>query len=164
MKDISACLSNKSDEWSTPKDLYSIFEKHGCFDPCKLGQKEDGLLMEWGNINYVNPPFSKLFEFVDKAIHEWACKGHKTILLMPVRTDTQYFKRLYETQTDFLFICGRLKFGSSNRTASFPTLLCFIGFECITQKMNYVDRQYLNELVDYFLFVEKRRNKDEKRR
>lgn len=155
MKDIKACLSHQSDEWSTPKDIYEVVCKHQCFDPCKLGQKEDGLSMEWCDYNYVNPPFSKLSEFVDKSIVEWAKNGKKTIILMPVRTDTKYFKALFESNTDFVFICGRLKFGESNKSAPFPTMITFIGFSSIKNKMQYIDKANVSVFLDCVLYNER---------
>lgn len=155
MKNIKACLSHHSDEWSTPKDIYEVICKHQCFDPCKLGQKEDGLLMNWCDYNYVNPPFSKLSEFVDKSIEEWSENGNKTILLMPCRTDTQYFKRLFQKNADFIFICGRLKFGESNKYAPFPTMIVLIGFISILSKMQYIDRDNLSVLLDSILYNER---------
>ena len=38
-----ACLSKQSDEWATPKYIYSQAMGKGMFDPCPLGGEEDGL-------------------------------------------------------------------------------------------------------------------------
>ena len=152
MKDIKACLSHQSDDWCTPKDIYNVIEKYKCFDPCKLGQKEDGLLMNWCDYNYVNPPFSKLSQFVDKSIEEWSKNGNKTILLMPFRTDTRYFKKLFLKNANFIFICGRLKFGNSNKCAPFPTMIALIGFTSITDNMQLIEKANLPCLLDYILY------------
>lgn len=64
------------DDWATPSDLYnSLDEEFGFdFDPCPYqhSMSWDGLQVEWGKRNYINPPYSlKLKElFVRKAIEE----------------------------------------------------------------------------------------------
>ena len=51
-----------NDDWKTPKSLYDSLDKefHFDFDPCPF--KHDitlwnGLNVEWGNSNFVNPPY-----------------------------------------------------------------------------------------------------------
>ena len=49
------------DNWKTPKDFYgplnAIFDFD--FDPCPLNSTFDGLSIEWGQRNFVNPPYSR---------------------------------------------------------------------------------------------------------
>jgi hypothetical protein len=57
--------------WRTPKALYDELdaEFHFDFDPCPYPRPDgfDGLTVEWGRSNYVNPPFgSVLVEIVNK--------------------------------------------------------------------------------------------------
>lgn len=58
--------------WLTPPDLYAQLdaEFHFTFDPCPYPQPEgfDGLTREWGERNYVNPPFGSI-------IHQGKKKG-----------------------------------------------------------------------------------------
>ena len=48
--------------WLTPKNIYESLDKefHFDFDPCPYPLHEgfDGLTCEWGESNYVNPPFT----------------------------------------------------------------------------------------------------------
>ena len=53
-----------NDDWKTPQDLYNSLDKefHFDFDPCPF--KHDitlwnGLEIDWGKINFVNPPYSR---------------------------------------------------------------------------------------------------------
>lgn len=50
--------------WLTPPDLYATLdaEFHFDFDPCPYPKPEDfdGLTCEWGQRNYVNPPFGSI--------------------------------------------------------------------------------------------------------
>ena len=116
-------FSKESDNWSTPKIIYKRYiEKLRYFDPCPLNSAFDGLEIEWKEYNFVNPPYSKIKQFVDKAIEEHK-KGKQILLLIPARTDTKYFKRLVEYGCDITFVTGRLHFNNSN-SAPFPS--CYI--------------------------------------
>ena len=53
-------LSKNTDEWATPSYIYQQAIKKGMYDPCPLGCTIDGLQTEWGEENFVNPPYSQL--------------------------------------------------------------------------------------------------------
>ncbi len=82
--------------WLTPPDLYDELdaEFHFDFDPCPfpLPAGFDGLTCEWGQSNYVNPPFGSIIHegkkkgptaWVRKAIEEWQ-KGKTVVLVYPI--------------------------------------------------------------------------------
>ena len=115
-------FSRKSDNWRTPKVIYKRYIDKGYFDPCPYESDFDGLSIEWGKTNFVNPPYSKIKDFVDKAIKEHK-KGKDVVLLIPARTDTKYFKKLVDYGVDITFVTGRLHFNDSN-SAPFPS--CYI--------------------------------------
>ena len=51
-----------SDNWETPKELYNSLnaEFDFDFDPCPINCKSfDGLEIDWGKSNFVNPPYSQ---------------------------------------------------------------------------------------------------------
>ena len=93
----------------------------GMFDPCPLFSSVDGLKIEWGEINFVNPPYSNLKAWIEKSI-EQSKKGKKVLLLIPARTDTKAFKMLFEYGSTITFITGRLRFNEAN-SAPFPSML-----------------------------------------
>ena len=79
--------------WLTPTDLMQTLNNEFCFDfdPCPYPKPEDfdGLTCEWGQRNYVNPPFGSIIHqgrkkgvtaWVRKAIAEHR-KG-KTVVLV----------------------------------------------------------------------------------
>lgn len=82
--------------WLTPPELYAALdaEFHFDFDPCPwpLPFGFDGLTCEWGQSNYVNPPFGSIIHegkkkgptaWVHKAIAEHAM-GKTIVLVYPV--------------------------------------------------------------------------------
>ena len=112
---------NHKDDWKTPIDFYVKLDKEFSFDfdPCPLNHditEWDGLKIEWGMRNYINPPYSlKLKEaFVQKAIEE-SKKGKLCVMLLPVSTSTRLFHDwILPNQNEIRFIRGRIKFGGVN--------------------------------------------------
>ena len=112
---------NHKDDWKTPIDFYVKLNKEFSFDfdPCPLNHditEWDGLKIEWGMRNYINPPYSlKLKEaFVQKAIEE-SKKGKLCVMLLPVSTSTRLFHDwILPNQNEIRFIRGRIKFGGVN--------------------------------------------------
>jgi len=107
------------DNWATPKEVYDKLDSefHFDFDPCPLNLGEitpekDGLLIEWGGVNFVNPPYSRMLKeaFVKKAIEE-SKKGKLSVLLLPVSTSTKLFHEVILPENpEIRFIKGRIKF------------------------------------------------------
>ena len=103
-----------------------IFE--GWFDPCPLNPNPtiDGLSIEWKDKTYVNPPYSKPLEWVEKAIEENK-KGKTIVMLLRMDTSTKWFRLLQEAGAVFLWVNGRLKFECPTYEkpylAAFPSML-----------------------------------------
>lgn len=84
--------SDKKQFWITPPEIYKQLddEFHFDFDPCPYPHKKgfNGVAVEWGKSNYVNPPFRKddakygagPTAFIRKAIEE--NKKGKTVVVM----------------------------------------------------------------------------------
>lgn len=82
--------------WITPPELYADLERQYSFDfdPCPhpLPEGFDGLTCEWGQSNYVNPPFGSIMHqgkkkgptaWARKAIAEMQ-KGKRVVLVYPI--------------------------------------------------------------------------------
>lgn len=114
---------NHADNWETPIDFYKDLDKefNFDFDPCPIMYNEitpdkDGLLIEWGQRNFVNPPYSqKLKEaFILKALEE-SKKGKLSVMLLPVSTSTKIFHEvILPNAKDIRFVRGRLAFAGIN--------------------------------------------------
>ena len=50
----------------------------------------DGLLANWSNYSWCNPPYNECKKWIEKAYKE-NLKGYKVALLIPVRTETKYW-------------------------------------------------------------------------
>lgn len=113
----------KHDNWATPKYLYDKLnsEFNFDFDPCPLNFGEilpenDGLLVEWGKSNFVNPPYSRVLKeaFLRKALEE-SKKGKICVFLLPVSTSTKLFHELIVPNAKRIeFLKGRVKFEGFN--------------------------------------------------
>ena len=108
-----------SDNWETHKDLYDELnqEFNFDFDPCpicfdEITKEKDGLLIEWGDRNFINPPYSRKLKdkFIKKAI-EQSKKEKLCVCLLPVSTSTILFHDYIKPNADDIrFIRGRVKF------------------------------------------------------
>ena len=119
-------FSSLTDHWSTPKGVYDVLNKRFNFDfdpaPLRSNTKFNGLDIEWGNRNFVNPPYSQLKAWCKKAYEE-SKKGKLVVMLIPSRTDTIAWHEYCMKAKEIVFIKGRLKFGNSNNSAPFPSAI-----------------------------------------
>jgi site-specific DNA-methyltransferase (adenine-specific) len=125
-----AMLSSNVQVWRTPKDFYDKLnlEFKFDFDPCPINEQFDGLSIEWGNSNFVNPPFKDKDKWIKKSYQEWV-KGKNIVMLLPVRgTDTKIFHEFVIGNAEIRFVKGRLVFDNvkgekGKYPAPFPTML-----------------------------------------
>jgi hypothetical protein len=85
--------TNDSKFWLVPPEIYKPLDKEFKFDfdPCPYPFKKDGIESEWGNVNWINPPFRANdainghgpTAFVRKAIEEQK-NGKTSVLILPV--------------------------------------------------------------------------------
>ena len=129
-------FSSKSDEWSTPQDVFDNLdaEFHFNLDPCCTHEnrkcenhytKEDnGLKYSWGGYSvFCNPPYSNIAEWVEKCYREGTKDNTTVVLLIPSRTDTKYFHNFIYNRAEIRFVKGRLKFGGHSNSAPFPSMI-----------------------------------------
>lgn len=132
-------FSSKTDQWATPQDFFDKLNKEFNFtlDPCadKFNHKcekyftkeQDGLRQSWsGERVFVNPPYGNVLkDWVAKSSFEAKNGAELVVMLIPARTDTQYFhKWIYQKENvEIRFIKGRLKFGDSKNSAPFPSMV-----------------------------------------
>jgi len=120
---MSYMPKSKNQEHLTPDRVYDIIEKHwgiikeSLYDPVPEGTPYkspcffNGLYGDWKSINYVNPPFEvkTLRKFYQKAL-EQRMKGKFTIMLLPSKTDQDWFHDIIYNNFSIKWIKKRLKF------------------------------------------------------
>jgi len=125
---------NNSDNWETPSEIYRELNRefNFDFDPCpicfgEVTPEKDGLLIDWGKSNFVNPPYSRKLKemFIKKAV-EWS-KHDKcvSVCLIPVSTSTSLFHDvILPNATDIRFLRGRVKFKGYNTKGEYVENKC----------------------------------------
>lgn len=132
---IKACLSSKTNDWSTPQNFFDKLndEFHFDLDPCAdetnhkcqrfYTREQDGLEQAWEDNVFCNPPYGReIGKWVRKAYEE-ARKGATVVMLIPARTDTAYFHDYIYGKAEIRFVRGRLKFGNATCGAPFPSMV-----------------------------------------
>jgi len=114
-----------NDNYATDNRIIELFEDW--FDPCPLNDnpENDGLLMDWKDKTYVNPPYSKPLPWIEKAIEENK-KGKLIVMLLRMDTSTRWFTKLQESGAVFLWVNGRLRFNNL-KPANFPSMIVILN-------------------------------------
>ena len=137
MSNIKALFSSSNTEWSTPQDFFDKLneEFHFTLDPCAqhhtakcskyYTREDDGLAQDWGGETvFCNPPYGRdIAKWVEKCREESRKPNTKVVMLIPARTDTRWFHQHIYNKAEIRFIKGRLKFGQSNCSAPFPSMV-----------------------------------------
>jgi phage N-6-adenine-methyltransferase len=117
----SQMLSQKTNEWGTPKKLFDRLDKEFNFtlDSCASSWnykvdnyytiEDDALSKEWKGIVWCNPPYSNVGDSVKKAYEE-SLKGAIVVMLIFSKTDTRYWHDFVMKADEIRFIKGRVKF------------------------------------------------------
>lgn len=139
MKGQEVLFSKRSDEWATPQDFFDKLNTRWVFtlDPCATKENakcpkfytmaDDGLTKSWaGETVFMNPPYSKISLWIEKAYREGLRAGTYVVCLLPSRTDTKWFHE-YALKGRIEFIRGRLRFGGSKNAAPFPSIIVAFG-------------------------------------
>lgn len=130
------------DDWMTPPDLYRRWNKifKFDFDPCPFMhniKKWDGLTVEWGGMNFVNPPYSLYLKtaFTLRAIDLLHEQNKKSVMLVPVATGASLFQKHVYNKFKFILLPGRIP---------------FIGFNQKGQKVNWhLIEPTTNDYIEY---------------
>lgn len=131
-------FSSKTAEWATPQDFFDRLNAEFNFtlDPCATHENakcakyftidDNGLKQDWqGHMVFCNPPYGKAIkDWVRKCYEESKKPGTTVVMLIPARTDTSYFHDyIYGKAREIRFLRGRLKFGGSQNSAPFPSMV-----------------------------------------
>ena len=136
--------TSKKQDWVTPNWLFAKLDEEFHFDldaaasdsnhKCDryFTEKDDGLKQKWGGSVWVNPPYNKgLKKWVRKAYEE-SLAGSIVVMLIPARTETDYWHEYIFGKAEIRFIHGRIRFlyedGSTAAVnAPFPSAVVIFG-------------------------------------
>jgi len=139
-------------DWETPADFFAPINAEFNFTldaaanaknakaPRYFSKTEDGLAQSWGkNIVWLNPPYGekggKLSDWIKKAVAE-ADAGATVVMLIPARTNTNWFHDLCLRRGEVRFVRGRPKFGGADH--GLPQPLCLVIFR---DRENFLAKQ-----------------------
>ncbi len=133
---LKGIFSRESDEWSTPDAFFQELDRefHFTLDPCASDEnhkcewyytkEQDGLTKDWGgHCVFCNPPYSEIARWTEKSYREGTKDNTTVVLLIPSRTDTQYFHNFIYHRSEIRFVEGRLRFSESKNSAPFPSMI-----------------------------------------
>ena len=119
-------FSSQRLDWKTPKALYKILnaEFKFDFDPCPVNPNFNGLDIQWGKSNFVNPPYGReISKWIWKGYEEHCLDNVTVVFLIPSRTDTRWWHDYCMKADEIRFIKGRLKFDDQKNSAPFPSAI-----------------------------------------
>ena len=137
---LPGLMSSASVQWMTPINIVDrVVRAFGRIDldpsaepamaiPARLHftAEQDGLARPWVGRTYLNPPYGRAIgRWIDKLVTErLAGNVTEAIVLVPARTDTQWF---HQIPTEVIcFVKGRLRFSGSG-PAPFPSAVAYVG-------------------------------------
>ena len=82
-----------------------------------ISKKQNALTKEWLVDCFMNPPYSEIAKFVEKAFIEHKVNDIKILSLMYARTDTVWWHRFIEGKSQVYFIRGRVRFQKNGKNA-----------------------------------------------
>ena len=116
-------LVDKKGEYNTPLYLFDYLHKHFRFelDPCSTKDNhlelpiyytKNGLEAEWNENTFVNPPYGAENErlWVNKFVQEIGKYNHNYFILLPSKTESQWFSRLFKLCNIIIFPQKRIQF------------------------------------------------------
>lgn len=128
-------LGASRQDWRTPRWLFDQLNAEFRFDfdaaasaenrLCVLYMTEelDALMHPWAPLStFVNPPYAKLYPWVQKAYDE-SRKGATVVMLLPASTDTKWFHEIVQPHAEVRFLRGRLRFEGAEHPATFASMI-----------------------------------------
>ena len=158
-----ALMSSKDMNWCTPSAFFYDLDCEFHFELDAAATKksakcaeyftpeDDGLRQSWeGKRVFCNPPYGRaISDWVRKGYEEGQKPGTLVAMLIPARTDTQYWHDYIFSKADEVrFIKGRLKFtdedGSEKDAAPFPSAVVIWKGPDLSEKMTAYKTMQIN--------------------
>jgi len=162
----TALFSKASDEYSTPQWLFDLLNEEFDFQIDAAATPKNAkvsayfedldavqtLEFDWyckGSWErfWLNPPYSKIAAFMQKAYVE-SQKGAAVVCLIPAWTDTRYWHDYVMKAQEIRFVKGRLKFGDSKAGAPFPSVIVIFKKETPMQFLSHPYGPIIGPTID----------------
>ena len=100
-----------NDNWRTPRVIYEALDQefHFDFDPCPSDPSFDGLKVDWGQSNFVNPPYSQTTKWCEKALIE-SHKGKIVVMILRLDASTRWFRDIVLPNAEVRLFFDRIWF------------------------------------------------------
>jgi len=140
--DLDVLTSDESDEWSSPRELVEPLDAAvGGFDldPCSGAESspfadetyteaDDGLAQAWHGDVWVNPPYSEMWDWTDKAIEAVTAGGAESVcFLCKGDSSTDWWQCAAMHAAVICAIDHRLSFGDGENSAPFASHVVVFG-------------------------------------
>ena len=144
-------FKSNNQSWETPDDLFKrindVFHftrdvcasKENAKCPVFWTEQDSCLDKKWDGINWMNPPYKNMKQFIKKAFEERY--NATTVCLIPARTNTKWWHD-WCMKGEVHFICGRPKFKGCTHGLPQPLALVVFGKDKGTMKSFYLNEEY----------------------
>ena len=130
MGNFDGKFNSAKQEWETPRDLFDKLNIEFNFtidlaaneDNTRVStffsKEDDSMIQEWKGVGWLNPPYGatgkyKLSNWVKKAYEETNKNKSIVVIIMPARTNTNWWHDYCMKSKEIKFIKGRPKFGGA---------------------------------------------------
>jgi phage N-6-adenine-methyltransferase len=138
-------MSKPSDEWGTPQKLFDIYNSEFNFnlDVCASEinfkcadyhtRESSGLVQDWKESNWCNPPYSNQLPWVRRAVSEVGSEN-TSVLLMKYDPSTKHGVFAAEEADEIRIVTHRIKFEGAPTGANFPSAFAVFRPRFYTRK------------------------------
>lgn len=121
------------DDWGTPWEVFNEYDRefHFTLDACACAdnakcdkyftKQEDALSKTWSGVVWMNPPYSEVSYWMQKAYTE-SLHGATVVCLVASRTDTKWWWD-WAQRGEIRFRRGRIRFEGAPTGAMFPSAI-----------------------------------------
>lgn len=134
MPQLDVHFSSRTNDWSTPADLFKElnnifhFDLDACADAhhakCSryFTKEQNALNQRWEGTVFMNPPYGREIAAFMREAYEESVLGATVVCLVPSRTDMDWWHR-YAKRGQVIYLRGRLRFGDALASAPFPSAI-----------------------------------------
>lgn len=152
-------FKSNNQEWETPQWLFDELNREFNFnlDVCAsennhkclnyFTKDDDALTKNWVGTCYMNPPYSKVGVWIDKACNE-AIKHNNTIVcLILAKTNTNWWHDFCMYASEIRLIQGRIKFEGAKHGLPWPTAIVIFRGQDESKKLTSLDIRNMSKNV-----------------